>query len=261
MAKSVVDGHGPPAERDAGQLALDRETMRELGYRTVDMLVDRMADETVPPLRRGTPAEMAERLGGPAPADPKPFDEILTRLEEDVLAFTSRLDHPSFFAFIPSCGTWPSALGGLRRERVQHLRGLVDGVGGPDPGRARGAGLVQGLGGLSGDGRRQSPDRRLRGQHDRPRVRAREAGRADVGPADGLRLRPVAQLAGAGRARARLPARPGARGSDGHVAAPPSGGARLGDGRRPARRPHPVVRRRERWRDERRDDRRAAGAR
>src|SRR6188474_932121 len=110
MAKSVVDGHGPPAERDAGQLALDRETMRELGYRTVDMLVDRMADETVPPLRRGTPAEMAERLGGPAPADPKPFDEILTRLEEDVLAFTSRLDHPSFFAFIPSCGTWPSAL-------------------------------------------------------------------------------------------------------------------------------------------------------
>jgi len=111
MAKSVARSNAAsPAERDAGQLALDRETMRELGYRTVDMLVDRMADGTVPPLRRGSPAEMAERLGGPAPADPKPFDEILTKLEEDVLAFTSRLDHPGFFAFIPSCGTWPSAL-------------------------------------------------------------------------------------------------------------------------------------------------------
>jgi hypothetical protein len=43
-------------------LALDRETMRELGYRTVDILVERLHDETVPPLRRATPAEMRTRL-------------------------------------------------------------------------------------------------------------------------------------------------------------------------------------------------------
>ncbi len=111
MGKSVVDRRsGSPVERGADHLALDRETMRELGYRTVDMLVERLTDETVPPLRRGTPAEMAERVGGPPPADGEPFDEILIRLRDDVLAFTSRLDHPGFFAFIPSCGTWPSAL-------------------------------------------------------------------------------------------------------------------------------------------------------
>ena len=85
--------------------------MRELGYRTVDMLVDRLADETIPPLRRGDPAEMERRLGGPPPMEPQPFEHILEQLRADVLAFTSRLDHPGFFAFVPSCGTWPSALG------------------------------------------------------------------------------------------------------------------------------------------------------
>ena len=48
-------------------LALDAETMRRLGYRAVDMLVDRLTDPTIPPLRRATPQEMAKRLNGPPP--------------------------------------------------------------------------------------------------------------------------------------------------------------------------------------------------
>jgi glutamate/tyrosine decarboxylase-like PLP-dependent enzyme len=85
--------------------------MRQLGYRAVDMLVERLSDETIPPLRRATPDEMAERLGGPPPDGPESFDEILVRLGEDVLPFMSRGDHPGFFAFIPFAGTWPGALG------------------------------------------------------------------------------------------------------------------------------------------------------
>lgn len=44
---------------DEDPLGLDPETMRRLGYRTVDLLVDRWAglsDEPV--VRRGTPAEL-----------------------------------------------------------------------------------------------------------------------------------------------------------------------------------------------------------
>jgi aromatic-L-amino-acid decarboxylase len=95
----------------ADGLALDRETMRELGYRTVDMLVERLLDETVPPLRRASPAEMRERLHVPPPAKAQPFDELLRRLDEDVLPFTSRGEHPAFLAFVPFAGTWPGALG------------------------------------------------------------------------------------------------------------------------------------------------------
>ena len=94
-------------------LRLDPETMRRLGYRAVDMLVDRLTDESIPPLRRATPDEMEARLGGPPPDEPQDWDEILRRFDEDVLPFMSRGDHPGFFAYVPFSGTWPGALGDL----------------------------------------------------------------------------------------------------------------------------------------------------
>jgi aromatic-L-amino-acid decarboxylase len=94
-------------------LALDAETMRQLGYRAVDMLVERLTDPTIPPLRRATPQEMAKRLSGPPPEEPQDWDEILRRLDEDVLPFMSKGDHPGFFAYVPFSGTWPGALGDL----------------------------------------------------------------------------------------------------------------------------------------------------
>ena len=90
-----------------------RRRCGELGYRAVDMLVERLSDPSIPPLRRASPDEMAARLGGPPPDEPEDFDEILRRLGEDVLPFMSRGDHPGFFAFIPFSGTWPGALGDL----------------------------------------------------------------------------------------------------------------------------------------------------
>jgi aromatic-L-amino-acid decarboxylase len=97
-------GSRPPQD---DPLALDRETMRRLGYRVVDLLVEQEPDV---PLRRATPAEMRERLGGPPPAGPQPFEDVLARLERDVLPYRSRVDHPRFLAFIPGSGTWPGAL-------------------------------------------------------------------------------------------------------------------------------------------------------
>ena len=101
---------GPPQDRDP--LALDPETMRELGYRTVDLLVDRL-QRAEPPIRRASPAEMRERLHGPPPDQPQPFDEILAALDRDVLPYASRDGHPRFFGFVPFAGTWPGALGDL----------------------------------------------------------------------------------------------------------------------------------------------------
>jgi hypothetical protein len=90
-------------------LALDRETMREQGYRAVDLLVDRLLADG-PPLRRATAAEMQERLAGPPPDGPQPLEDVLARLERDVLPFRSRVDHPRFLAFISGSGTWPGAV-------------------------------------------------------------------------------------------------------------------------------------------------------
>lgn len=85
--------------------------MRELGYRTVDALVDWIADESQPPLRRAAPEEIAGKLAAAPTEAGEPFEELLQGLFRDVLPFTSRTSHPRYFAFVPAAGTWPGALG------------------------------------------------------------------------------------------------------------------------------------------------------
>ncbi len=94
------------------ELALDAETMRRLGYQTVDRLVDAIADpDPGPAIRRATPAQMRERVSSDPPEHGEPFEELIERLWADVLPFASRCQHPRYFAFIPAGTTWPGALG------------------------------------------------------------------------------------------------------------------------------------------------------
>ena len=101
------------APGDGSPLAVDPELMRRLGYRTVDMLVDRLTGPPGPVVRAATPEDLRARLAGPPPEDPVGFDEILEGLERDVLPFVARISHPGYLAFIPGEGTWPGALGDL----------------------------------------------------------------------------------------------------------------------------------------------------
>ena len=95
-------------------LGIDPETMRRLGYQTVDMLVDRLsAVAEGPVIRRADRPEMERRLREPPPEGAQGFDEILGRLGTDVLPFASVTGHPRYFAFIPGCPTWPASLGDL----------------------------------------------------------------------------------------------------------------------------------------------------
>src|SRR3954466_7917927 len=115
--------------------------MRELGYRTVDLLVERLQRDE-PPIRRASPAEMRERLHGPPPDEPQAFEEILAGLERDVLPFASRDGHPGFFGFIPFAGTWPGALGDLIASACNLYAGSWMEAAGVSQGRPRGAPLV-----------------------------------------------------------------------------------------------------------------------
>ncbi len=85
--------------------------MRELGYRTVDALVDWLGDGSQPPLQRAAPGEIAARLAQAPTEEGEPFERVLEALFRDVLPYTSRTAHPRYFAFVPAAGTWPGALG------------------------------------------------------------------------------------------------------------------------------------------------------
>ncbi len=95
-------------------LELDRESMRRMGYRVVDMLVERVAGlDDGPAWQGGDRAAMRDRVGETAPVEPASFDALLDHLADNVLPFAGRIDHPRFFAFVPSCPTWPGVLGDL----------------------------------------------------------------------------------------------------------------------------------------------------
>ncbi len=99
-------------QRTEDALEVDLETMRALGYRMVDLLVDRTAGLDESKVWRGASrAEMESRLREGPPAGPTDAGELFRRLETDVLPFTGQHDHPRFFGYTPSCPTWPGILG------------------------------------------------------------------------------------------------------------------------------------------------------
>jgi glutamate/tyrosine decarboxylase-like PLP-dependent enzyme len=92
-------------------LDLDAETMRRLGYRIVDLLVERIAGLDAEPAWRGASrADLESKLRESAPEAAQDFDAILSQLQRDVLAYSARVDHPRFMAFVPGSPTWPGVL-------------------------------------------------------------------------------------------------------------------------------------------------------
>ena len=95
----------------ADALQLDADLMRRLAHEMVDRVVDRWTG-----LREDRPWGTADRtytearLREAAPETGRDPDEVIERVLRDVLPYAGRIDHPRFFAFIPSSPTWPSFL-------------------------------------------------------------------------------------------------------------------------------------------------------
>jgi glutamate/tyrosine decarboxylase-like PLP-dependent enzyme len=95
-------------------LELDAETMRALGYRAVDLLVERLETlEEQPAWSTGSRTELDALLREPPPAGPGDPAALLERLVAEVITYGQRTDHPRFLAYIPGTPTWPSVLGDL----------------------------------------------------------------------------------------------------------------------------------------------------
>lgn len=97
--------------RPSSPLHLSPEAMRELGYRAVDALVARWSGLSEQPAwigadRRDTQAWFAEA----APRSGRPPAEVLQEALDSALERAGRVDHPRFFAFVPSAPTWPGVI-------------------------------------------------------------------------------------------------------------------------------------------------------
>lgn len=92
-------------------LDFDPEFMRQAGHRVVDWIVDRIATLRPTTLGQELSREETEKLlREPMPEEPTGFDEVFDTYARDVAPHAYQLDHPRFFAFIPSAPNFVSIL-------------------------------------------------------------------------------------------------------------------------------------------------------
>lgn len=104
----------PPPPLPPVSLERDADEMRRLGHAVIDALVDRfqgLADDV--PWEGGDRSELEPRLGEPCPDEPGDPDAVLQMALDEILPRAGRIDHPRFFAFVPSSPTWAAVMGDL----------------------------------------------------------------------------------------------------------------------------------------------------
>src|SRR5947209_7134867 len=93
------------------RLELSGEEMRALGYKVVDMLVEHFEQlRDKPVTHKASRPVLEKRLRKPLPEQAISVDQVLQQLQEDVFSNIMHLDHPRFFAFVPSPSNFASVM-------------------------------------------------------------------------------------------------------------------------------------------------------
>src|SRR5579875_3559447 len=98
-------------DSDPDRLQLSKEDMRRLGYAVIDALVDHFEALPDGPVGRRAPREELERLlREPIPEQGRDPLGIVARVTREIAPNTLHVNHPRFFAFVPSPGNFVSAM-------------------------------------------------------------------------------------------------------------------------------------------------------
>ena len=93
-------------------LELDDATMRRMGHRVADLVVDHLGSLRDQPAQQSLSRRETESLiGGPPSDEGREFDELVAFLCERVFPYHAREPHPHFMGYIPSSPTFPAVVG------------------------------------------------------------------------------------------------------------------------------------------------------
>ncbi len=161
-------------------LELDAETMRRLGHRVADAVVEHLTTLRQQPAQQSLSRADARRtIATPPPEEGKSFDEIMEFLDTRVFPNHAREPHPHFMGYIPSSPTFPAVLGDWLASGYNFFAGVWSVASGPNEIELlvldwfrQWLGMPEGTSGLitSGGRRRRSPRSSLR---DTPPIRQR----------------------------------------------------------------------------------------
>ncbi len=113
-------------------LALTAEQMLELADLTSRLIVDRIQSLPHDAAWRGASrAELEPLLREPPPTHGRSPEAVIRRAVEEVLPVAGRVDHPRFFAFVPSAPTWPGVLADYLAAGHNVFQGTWLGASGP----------------------------------------------------------------------------------------------------------------------------------
>jgi aromatic-L-amino-acid decarboxylase len=122
----------PTEDRQPGVLELPAETMLELARLAAERIVERHERLASEPAWRGASREELEaRLREPAPEHGCPPADVIERAVREILPVAGRVDHPRFFAFVPSSPTWPGVLADFLSAGHNVFQGTWLGASGP----------------------------------------------------------------------------------------------------------------------------------
>ena len=106
-------------------LQMTPEAMLDLARRTAELVVERTGKLPEENAWDGEFRQiLKDQLMESPPEDGRPAMEVIEQAARDILPFTTRLDHPRCFGFIPSSPTWPACSGKtLHSSHQRHSRG------------------------------------------------------------------------------------------------------------------------------------------
>jgi len=119
-------------DAESRNLSMSAEAMQELAQRATDLIVARLEglrDDR--PWRGAARAELEPLLREPPPEEGRDALAVLERAVRDVLPIAARVDHPRFFAFVPSAPTWPGVVADYLAAGFNTFQGTWLGSGGP----------------------------------------------------------------------------------------------------------------------------------
>jgi glutamate/tyrosine decarboxylase-like PLP-dependent enzyme len=122
-----------PTEDDGrGELEMPPEQMLELARLAAELVVARiggLAEE--PAWRGGSRDELESILREAPPEEGRPPEAVIERAAREILPVAGRVDHPRFFAFVPSSATWPGVLADFMAAGFNVFQGTWLGASGP----------------------------------------------------------------------------------------------------------------------------------
>ena len=122
-----------PAEEGGRKgLELPADEMLALAGQASELLVSRLKGLRAEPAWRGASREELESMfRTPAPEEGRPATEVLELATREILPVASRVDHPRYFAFVPSSATWPGVLADYLASGHNTFQGTWLGGSGP----------------------------------------------------------------------------------------------------------------------------------